>query len=383
MKKGFTLIELLIVIAVLVTLMGMVFKLSGAGGENTARVATISRLQRLENCLSGYFAAFGSYPPVKLHGSRSIYLPVSAHGIQKAGQSENASLPADDSQAWQQVRAACLSQPLACNFPFPASYDDYIRSVSDGVKEMIAQNAYEGMDEEQKRTLSAGFHSAEPDTFGSNRNDGDWRNVQVFRYGVMSYLLPRYLVMLNGDDEFYQTGRFAQWSGNNELPCDPFTGNRFSDWLEVKRLAESTDKTDLAKLANIPSQAACARWMPNLEGVCTSSYSLPLFGVDIWNGEATKVSVDTAGSIELFSPRGSDSDSTSDQYVLDCVTVCDGWGNDFYYYSPAPYQSYKLWSSGPDGRTFPPWIARDRIQDSRTRKLAQTWTLDDVTTLSD
>lgn len=382
MKKGFTLIELLIVIAVLVTLMGMVFKLSGAGGENSRRVETIARLQKLENCLSGYFAAFGSYPPVRLHGSRSIYQPVSSHGIQKTG-GGGTSLPNDEWEAWQQVRAACLSQPIACNFPYPASFDDHIREISDGIKEMISQAAYDDLSEEQKQTLSAGFHSAEPDTFGSNRNDSDWRNVQIFRYGVMSYLLPRFLVMLRGDDVFYENGRFAQWSGLNELPCDPFTGNRFSDWQEVKRLAESTDKSDLAKLANIPSQAACARWMPNLEGICSCSYSLPLFGVDISSGEAMKVRIDSPGSIELFSPHGSESDSVSDQYVLDSVTVCDGWGNDFYYYSPPPYQNYKLWSSGPDGKTFPPWIARDRIQDTRVRELARRWSQDDISTLSE
>lgn len=33
-------------------------------------------MQRLENCLSGYYAAYGSYPPVKLHGSRDYTLEV-------------------------------------------------------------------------------------------------------------------------------------------------------------------------------------------------------------------------------------------------------------------------------------------------------------------
>ena len=57
MKKGFTLIEMLVVVVVLVTLMTMTFRLSSIGSGSSARNATINRMQRLENCLSGYYAA--------------------------------------------------------------------------------------------------------------------------------------------------------------------------------------------------------------------------------------------------------------------------------------------------------------------------------------
>lgn len=35
----------------------------------------------------------------------------------------------------------------------------------------------------------------------------------------------------------------------------------------------------------------------------------------------------------------------------DYVTIRDAWGNDLFYYSVPPFESYKLWSSGPDGKT--------------------------------
>jgi prepilin-type N-terminal cleavage/methylation domain-containing protein len=79
MKKGFSLVEMLIVVTVLVTLMAITFRLRAIGGSSSHRNTTVSRLQRLENCLSGYYAAFGTYPPVKLHGSRNYKLAVSAH----------------------------------------------------------------------------------------------------------------------------------------------------------------------------------------------------------------------------------------------------------------------------------------------------------------
>ena len=82
MKRGFTLIELLVVVVVLVTLMSIMFRIGSVGGSADNRNRTIVHMQRLENCLSGYYAAFGSYPPVKLHGTRDFYMKVGSHGIQ-------------------------------------------------------------------------------------------------------------------------------------------------------------------------------------------------------------------------------------------------------------------------------------------------------------
>ena len=80
MKKAFTIIEMLVVVVVIATLMTIVFRLSSIGEDSEYRNRTIVRMQKLENCLSGYHAAFGSYPPVKMHGARDIYLKVGEHG---------------------------------------------------------------------------------------------------------------------------------------------------------------------------------------------------------------------------------------------------------------------------------------------------------------
>ena len=74
MKKGFTLIELLVVTVVIVALMGVIFRLTGIVGGTSAQETTVFRMQCLENCLSGYYATFGSYPPVPLqNASRNIF----------------------------------------------------------------------------------------------------------------------------------------------------------------------------------------------------------------------------------------------------------------------------------------------------------------------
>ena len=59
MKRAFTLVELLIVIAVLVSLMAITFRITNVVGDAESRTMTITRMQRLENCLSGFHAAFG------------------------------------------------------------------------------------------------------------------------------------------------------------------------------------------------------------------------------------------------------------------------------------------------------------------------------------
>ena len=95
----------------------------------------------------------------------------------------------------------------------------------------------------------------------------------------MSYLLPRYLVMMNSHRELYDD--YSQWTGNNSLPADPLTGQTYSNWRQLQQKATSDQDSDLAHVANIPSQAVCARWMPNLENVCSCNHSFKLFGINI------------------------------------------------------------------------------------------------------
>ena len=386
MRKAFTLVEMLVVVVVMTTLMTIMFKLSGIGGESTARTTTVARLQKLENCLSGYYAAFGSYPPVKLHGARDPFLEVNSHGVQKDSKSENIFSWSEIGEnaeyaAWRQVEAACLAQPVACNFPFASGYRDLIRSISEQQKELASsqQEGYESLwkNDATREKFMAGYNEGDPSVF-TDRDKTDWRNIQVFRFGLMSFLLPRYLVMMGGDRQFYQTGQFAQWEDNNELPCDPFTGNQFTDWQQIKDdYAESDNASDIARLANVPSQAVCARWMPNLAGICRGNGTVnALFGIDIFTGDASALNVENA-SMPIYSPGGADSEGYKDQYILDSVTVQDGWYRDFYYYSPAPYQKYTLWSAGPNGRTFPPWISRRKLS-SKANECVGKWIADDI-----
>lgn len=389
-KRGaFTLIEMLIVVVVLVTLMSMVFRLSSIGDESTCRVNTVERMQKLENCLSGYYAAFGCYPPVPLHGSHDIYFRVDAYGIQLDDRNENV-LSGDENTAWKQVNAACRAQPVACRFPFPSGYSEMVKSISDEIIERInaGDPDYEYLNDPayaaRKALLLAGFDdgvSQNAGRFGNVSEDSDWRSIQLFQFGLMSFLLPRYSFMMQSGvaNGFYEN--CAQWTANNTEPCDPFDGER-KTWSQWQQRAQNTNPSalDTARFANIPSQAACARWMPNLASLCDANHGYDFFGINIRRAG----SLHATPNIELFTPgeHTSESSSGGQTYVLDSITIKDGWNHEFYYYSPSPYQTYSLWSAGANAKTFPPWISRANLSSEVERKLVAKWTIDDIIHMS-
>lgn len=373
MKKGFTLVELLIVVVILVTLMSMVFRLGSIGSTSEKRAITIQRMQRLENALSGYYAAFGMYPPVAVHGSRNIFLAVDDNGQQSDDGQENDSW-GDSGRMWKQVNNACRSQPIACEFPFASN---------GGVD--VAKNASDELPPEAGVSFDDGV-SANIGRHAKNKDETSWSKIKLFKFGVLSYLLPRYLFMMNGDERFFQ--EYAQWTGNNTEPCDSMNGKPMN-WKKVQDyVVNSNSAQDLIRVANIPSQAVCARWMASFEGVLCANSSHTFFGVNVvgdhdatgafpWWDEESKSLV---GRDKIYYPNGYGG-GASGGYVLDSITMRDGWDNDFYYYSPSPHQSYTVWSAGANKRTFAPWISRKEL-GPQANAIISEWIEDDIVSQS-
>ncbi len=374
-RRAFTLLEMLIVIAVMVTLMSIAFKLSSISDRNGAREATIMKLQRLENCLSGYYAAFGSYPPVKLYGSRDIYLHVE-NNVQ-TDQRDTSRIN------WACVEAACRSQPVESRMPFPERKRRMIEEYAAAIREAAAKGAYAGHPLEQ--VLLHGFSIGYPEWFAGLWGETDWRSVQLFKFGLTSYLLPRYLVMMGSASKYYADGgACAQWADNNDAPHDALSGGvmRWSDVIDNVDPEEEDvgrkARVDYARVANMPTQAVTARWMPNLEEQVYAYFKLELYGITLCSrGKSFSTDFtenDAPKAPELFTPTG----NIDQYYMLDEITLKDGWNNELYYYSPAGFQSYVLWSCGPDGKTFPPWVSRDSISNADDRKTAAKWIADDI-----
>ena len=358
-RSGFTLIELLIVTVVIVTLMGIVFRLAGMGSDSRRRALTIRRMQCLENCLSGYYAAYGSYPPVPLQGrSRSIYSRVDKFGVQNSGEEESSLDPV-------RIHQACRAQPLAVLFPFRDNQRDMLQKYYEGIRLYYKGNPpakYKNMFSVIKNP--GGVNKGT--NWGASDIDG---NVQVFQFGLMAFLLPRYFFMFSGAQSFY--GIDNQWGANNKLPCRLDTGVPFATWTEIRRIMGGEDSegritdNEAGMISNLTSQSVCARWMPNLKGIVTGGGSF--YGVNTAcneNYDNSLGNIPDGGGIETYelhvhSPQGYSSEG--DPYLLNCMTVRDGWHTDFYYYSDPPYQSYRLWSAGPNRKTFPPWYNLDQF----------------------
>jgi len=391
MRKGFTLVELLVVVVVIVTMMAITFRLSSVGSDTSKRSRTINKMQRLENCLSGYYAAYGSYPPVQLHGSRDYTLSVTAQGIQLVGTGSGGTH--EPNLVWESVEAACRSQPIGMLYPFT---DPAQKAFVDQVCKIHRQRA-KSSDPKYKyfraNPALQGDYSALVDNgpISAKSDQHEWTDVQVFRLGVMSYLLPRFLVVFSSSPKSNSSGietiydEQGQWTLNNQLPFDFETGAPYSSWRDVI----TTMKKEKWKIAALPSQSICARWIQNLEGIVSSQFSKSIFGVDIRdteNSNSIGVNVEnpyppifSAGKTQAGG-KGASS-GTSSQYVVDGLTVRDGWNNEFYYYSPAPHQTYTLWSAGPNGKTFPPWIATEEMKKKLKGdefKTVQEWISDDI-----
>ena len=374
-KRAFTLIELLIVTVVIATLMGIVFRLAGVGGDSRKKAVTIDRMQRIENALSGYYAAYGSYPPVPLQGrSRSVYKAVDGNGLQETGSGETGKRTFSWDEMGEQILAACKAQPVAVNYPFNKQRD----------RELVQAMS-------TKRRLqdpSKPSYSVLQNVGGLNLDSSDWRECPLFQFGLLSFLLPRYAFMLEGDQELYDhvntrtRRRGGQWAANNQLPCRLDTGEQYASWHDIQRAIRAGDSYKNASLSvdkslveNLTSQSVCARWMPNFAGIVSGGKTF--FGVDTADEE------NYSKATRAMPPGGyaGSGSSGSSLYALDGMTIVDGWGNEFFYYSEAPYGSYKIWSSGADGRTFPPWYDRSQLNASDL-KAVTGWTADDISGLN-
>ena len=390
MKKAFTLIELLIVTVVIAILSSIVFRVTSSAGASEARQKTINRMQRLENCLSGYFAAYGSYPPVAVHGSRNPFYELNDKGNQKLNESPNMS-----ELNWKSVKKACQAQPVMAKCPDDGDNDadggvgggSKAKLLSDAVQQLMSQ-VPEFNEKHHDCAATKGFDAGNAARWLSDEGS------QGFQFGLMSFLLPRVVVMMTGPKRVYNEGKI--WTDNNTLPCRFSTGVPYESWGDLRDIAlgKQGDATEKVQLELIPSQAVCRRWIANLEKSC-SLWNIPStpFGVDLWEED------ESGAKVPLYDPRAPEAiaedllfsgnqaeDGQSNPALPNKVTVKDGYGEEFYYYSPPPFQSYRLWSGGANKKTFPPWVTDDQIQtDSQLQRHASKiheWIADDIVHMS-
>ena len=123
--------------------------------------------------------------------------------------------------------------------------------------------------------------------------------------------------------------------------------------------------------------------MPNLKDEVVTGPERKFFGVTVGRYGVIP-DIKSAPGFALYSPGGYNSGSSARGYPLNRYTVVDGWGKDLYYYSPAPYQMYVLWSAGENGKTFPPWVDIEQFKQDHPSQYnaAIGWMADDIKYMS-
>ena len=340
--QAFTLIELMVVVAIIAILIGGEFQLMSTVGAMNQKSVTQARMQRLQNAISGFYAEYGYYPPVSQYTSPD---PWGANLKTDFNQSiQNTSTEAGFAQACS-FSAAC--QPVSFEFPPVIGLDPYINKTYQQWN-MQSPNSFLG---------------STADTIPQD----EWLQIKLFKFGLLSFLLPRVELVgftgknsnqsLEPDTRFYES---RQWKKNN--PVSNVSSTRKA--LESQQIIENR---------------AVARWLPNLEGIVANGRIL--LGIDTHEANTAG---DEGGyrTHSLTDAKGAVVDVlgyeyNGQKYVLQYVTLRDGWGRELYYYSAPPYQSFRIWSAGKDGRTFPPWIPMNSLSNQE-RIWASDWVKDDI-----
>ena len=295
-RTAFTLIELMIVVALVGVLIAGVFKLVGVVGKSNQRATTIQRLQKLENAISGFYAEYGSYPPVPRHAS-----PDPTQETTEDRDSSSYSGGSASSQFIARSTRAAGSQPSTYEFPCRQEHDARMASWF----KAHGQNV-----------ISANL------ALGSFGNESEWSETKAFKFGLLSFLLPRLRMMAEFDDNYQIRG--------NKGPNPAFFARK--QWTRYNLATQGSYQTQLER-----ESTACARWLPNLAGLVGDGEVV--MGVNLSAGRGVEYTT--------YMQRGT-------RIGLRCLSVIDAWDRPFFYQSLPPYQSYRVWSAGPDGATFPP-----------------------------
>ena len=327
-KQAFTLVELMVVISVIAILMAASFRLMRAAAQTKNIAETKSKLQRIENALSGYYAHFGHYPPVPLYASLNPADTDVNNYDTATSSSDNFGASDWENRALWTARA----QPISYEFPAEKDMDGA------NIKIVFPHNP----DAQSINTL---LDNIPPD-------EASWGSgPKVFKFGLVSFLLPRleaaYFseifggngnVLYTFDPALFGT---AQWRANNiGTPSGDFRNyskNKIHELLEPQRQKENE---------------IASKWLPHLEGsIKGKDDKRTLLGIKVYTGRGK---IKESGGYQLRVAAGKGLNNSL--VVTDSVSLTDSWDRELFYHSLPPYQSYLLWSAGPDGKTFPPWV---------------------------
>lgn len=163
-----------------------------------------------------------------------------------------------------------------------------------------------------------------------SRTENIWSSAgpgRVFTFGLLSYFFPRFTGHASSSPAAFLGSNSASAPRAEDLFTEGKSINQWSDYNERKIGIAIGDIVQ-----NIESSR---RILPFLGASLNSSGSVASYGI---------VRVEPT---EEISVPGSPGLTYRNMYL----TIQDGWDRDLFYESRPPYDSYKLWSAGPDGNS--------------------------------
>ena len=152
---------------------------------------------------------------------------------------------------------------------------------------------------------------------------------RVFTFGLLSYFFPRYNSHASESPRLFIGGSgSAPPSGG----VDPFNkNNSINQWSDYNKRDNLTDIGDIVQ--NLESSR---RILPFLGASLSPTNTVESYGI-VYHGATAIREVSKDSGLE---------------YQNMVLTIYDGWGeHELHYESRPPYDSYKLWSNGPDGKS--------------------------------
>ena len=312
---AFTLIEIMVVVALVGIMIAGVFKLISAAGRSNQRATTVQRIQKLENALSGFYAEYGTYPPVERHDSPDPR-------ITTEDDSNN-----DATGFADRCKRAAASQPVSYEFPCKKRDDKWL--------------------ELWFKTRGRDVVSANQAVGAYNKNEPAWKDTKGIKLGLLSYLLPRLQVMAEFNSSYGMDSQGGPDPAFFEL----------SQWSKYNNASPGNYREQLER-----ETVACSRWLLNFEEMIAGG------------GKVLGVSLgDKRHGVSPVTYKM----KNGQRIGLMSTTILDGWDRPLYYQSLPPYQSYRVWSAGPDGNTFPPDFPMDLLSSDERRDVSE-WIKDDI-----
>lgn len=257
-RSAFTLIEMLVVIVVVGILSGLVFRMVGAGGTSSDRAQARRKVEALANACEEYKGVYGRYPPVAMD----------ANGKQPIG------------------------------YGYPNRTDNWTAGGESG------------------GTSLANLLKDVP------RSKLEAEGSYVFRFGLLSYLVPR----VEGRAQYAPKALFTSnlgdqdnWKSQNAAKNSNIDKSTLKKWIGSGRVSRPSDwnpEKHCCAIDNPRDLLAAKKIAPLLEGIVRTDLA-----AQNYKGNAFT---------NLY------------------AHVVDPWGNDLRYESSPPHDSYRIWSLGPD-----------------------------------